>query len=143
MSRPKPRRAEGNAGAFLGPDILIPAPIRTLGDEYHDEPAEPEDSDRQPEPEPTSLVRRVLDRLGRATVGRPARSGPKNDPSRSHPFQETNDPGIVPAASAGGNYQGAQPNMLAVTTAALRGTRCAMAGCGKERRDPIHSPADD
>jgi hypothetical protein len=64
MSRPKPRRAERNAGAFLGPDILVPASLRTLSDEYRDEPTYPED-EHEPEPEPPGLVRRVIDRLAR------------------------------------------------------------------------------
>jgi hypothetical protein len=38
--------------------------MRTLSDEYRDEP-EPEDSDREPEPEPAGLVRRIIDRLRR------------------------------------------------------------------------------
>ena len=42
---------------------MIAVPSTTLSDEYHDEPAEPEDSDRVPEPEPPSRVRRVVDRL--------------------------------------------------------------------------------
>ena len=69
MGRSKPRTAERNAGAFLGPDIMIPVPTRTLGDEYADRP-EPEDSDRVPEPEEPGLLRRVTERithrLGRA-----------------------------------------------------------------------------
>jgi hypothetical protein len=65
MPEPKQRRAEQSAGAFLGPDLLVPAPIRTLSDEYRDEPTEPEDSERIPEPVPPSRVRRVIDRLGR------------------------------------------------------------------------------
>lgn len=64
--RPRPIR---NAGAFLGPDLLVPVPLKTLSDEYRDEPAEPEDSDREPEPEPPGRVRRVIDRL----TGKPAR----------------------------------------------------------------------
>jgi len=67
MSRPKQGQGERNAGAFLGPDVLVPAPLRTLEDDYHDEPAEPEDSDREPEPEPRGLISRVLDRLTRRT----------------------------------------------------------------------------
>lgn len=63
MHRPQRRRQERNAGAFLGPDLLVPVPLWTLGDEYRDEPAEPEDSDREPEPEPPGRVRRALDRL--------------------------------------------------------------------------------
>jgi hypothetical protein len=64
MSRPKPRRAERSAGAFLGPDILVPASIRTLSDEYRDEPTYPED-EREPEPEPPGFIRRVIERLTR------------------------------------------------------------------------------
>ena len=41
------RRAERNAGAFLGPAGMIPVPTRTLSNDYSDEP-EPEDSDRVP-----------------------------------------------------------------------------------------------
>jgi hypothetical protein len=68
MGRPKPRRSERNAGAFLGPDILVPASMRTLCDEYRDERAEPGE-EREQEPEPPGLVRRVIERLTR-------RSGP-------------------------------------------------------------------
>lgn len=63
MARPAKRRPERAAGAFLGPDLLVPVPIRTLSDAYRDVPAEPEDSDREPEPEAPGRVRRVVDRL--------------------------------------------------------------------------------
>jgi hypothetical protein len=33
--------------------------MRTLADDYHDVPAEPEDSDREPEPEPPGRLRRI------------------------------------------------------------------------------------
>ena len=62
MGRPKPRTAERNAGAFLGPDIMVPVPMHTLGDDYADRP-EPRDSDRVPEPEAPGLLRRVIDRI--------------------------------------------------------------------------------
>jgi hypothetical protein len=42
---------------------MIPIPMSTLSDEYHDEPTEPEDSDRVPEPEPPGLFRRLVDRI--------------------------------------------------------------------------------
>ena len=63
------RRAERNAGAFLTPDLgggggMIPVPMRTLSDDYSDEP-EPEDSDRAPAPEEPGPVRRLLDTLSR------------------------------------------------------------------------------
>jgi hypothetical protein len=67
MSRSKPRTPERSAGAFLGPDLLVAAPIRTLDNEYHDAPAEPVDSDRVPEPEPPTLIRRVIAGLRRGT----------------------------------------------------------------------------
>ena len=63
MSQSKRRRLEHNAGAFLSPVGTIPAPMRTLSDEYRDEPAEPRDSDRVPEPEPARLVRQIIERL--------------------------------------------------------------------------------
>jgi hypothetical protein len=63
MSRPEQGHRERNAGAFLGPDVLVPAPLRTLEDDYHDEPTEPEDSDGEPEPESPGVIRRLLDRL--------------------------------------------------------------------------------
>ena len=67
MGEPKPKRAERSAGAFLGTDPtgMVPVPMRTLSDEYHDEPTEPQDSDRIPEPEPPGQIRRVVDRLTR------------------------------------------------------------------------------
>jgi hypothetical protein len=68
MSAPKPTRPERNAGAFLGPDMLVPAPMRTLSDDYHDEPTEPED-DHVPEREPRGLIGRIVDWIrGRTTT---------------------------------------------------------------------------
>lgn len=57
---------ERNAGAFLGPDLLVPVPMHTLSDEYRDRPSEPEGSDREPVLEPPGVVRRLIDRLRRA-----------------------------------------------------------------------------
>jgi hypothetical protein len=73
MPEPTPRRAVHNAGAFLTPDGIggpFPTPMSTLSDEYHDEPAEPEE-DHEPQPEPPGLVRRLVDRVtGRQGSGR-------------------------------------------------------------------------
>jgi hypothetical protein len=63
MSEHDRRRAEHNAGAFLGPDLLVPVPMRTLSDDYRDEPAEPGDAGREPEPEAPGRLQRVVDRL--------------------------------------------------------------------------------
>lgn len=70
MSRTEPRRAQQNAGAFLGPDLLVPVPMRTLSDEIRDEPTEAAE-EREPEPEPPGVIDRVRARLAR----RPASGG--------------------------------------------------------------------
>ena len=62
------KQAVRNAGAFANPSGIgggVPVPMRTLSDEYHDEPTEPEDSDRVPEPEPPGLARRFVEWLRR------------------------------------------------------------------------------
>ena len=69
MSQHRRRRAEPNAGAFLGPDIMVPVPMGAAG-AHRDEPADPED-DRVPEPPSPGVLRRFRERLMR---GRPERS---------------------------------------------------------------------
>jgi hypothetical protein len=44
---------------------MVPVPMRTLSDDFRDEPTEPEDSEREPEPEPPGFIRRVIERLAR------------------------------------------------------------------------------
>jgi hypothetical protein len=65
MPEPEPKKAVHNAGAFIAPYSggSVPVPMRTLSDDYHDEPPYPEDSDRVPEPEPPGLFRRLVDRI--------------------------------------------------------------------------------
>ena len=65
MPEPEPKKAVHNAGAFLAPFSAgsVPVPMRTLSDDYHDEPTEPEDSDRVPDPKPPGLLRRLVDRI--------------------------------------------------------------------------------
>jgi hypothetical protein len=68
MPEPKPKRTERNAGAFANPTDIgggVPVPMSTLSDEYHDEPTEPEDSDRVPERDLPSLAHRVVEWLTR------------------------------------------------------------------------------
>jgi hypothetical protein len=68
MPEPPPKRAVHNAGAFLNPDGSgggpIAVPMRTLSDDYQDEPVEPEE-DHEPEPEPPGIIRKLVDRLAR------------------------------------------------------------------------------
>ena len=65
MAKPKEKRPIRNAGAFLTDTSfgMIPVPMSTLSDEWHDEPPEPEDSDRVPPVEPHGRARRIFDRL--------------------------------------------------------------------------------
>lgn len=69
MGEPKRKRAVRNAGAFLSPDGLgmIPVPMSTLSDEYHDEPTDPEE-EHEPEPEPPGLIRRAIERVSRRSA---------------------------------------------------------------------------
>ena len=65
---PERKHAVRNARAFVDPSGVgggIPVPMRILGDEYHDEPAEPEGSDRVPEAEPPGFMWRIVERLTR------------------------------------------------------------------------------
>lgn len=62
-------------------------------------------------------------------------------PSGPHRFVDPTDirSGLALAAT--------QPDLemgpaLAVMAASVRGARCAMAGCGKPRQDPIHEPSE-
>ena len=70
MTTPRPRRAERNAGAFLTPTdfSMIPVPMRTLSDEYHDEPAEPKDSETVPAPAAGRFDRPDRQAAGRAVT---------------------------------------------------------------------------
>jgi len=74
MGKPPEKRPIRNAGAFLTDTSfgMIPVPMSTLSDEWHDEPPEPEDSDRVPEVEPPGQARQILDRL--------TRRGPRSEP---------------------------------------------------------------
>jgi hypothetical protein len=62
------RAAKRNAGVFLAPGTRFAVPLRTLSDDYRDEPAaSAEESEREPEPERVlpGLVARVVDQLMR------------------------------------------------------------------------------
>ena len=63
INRQKPQR---NAGAFLAPDALMPAPMRTLSDEIPASDPEPEE-EREPQPEPPGFIARVRGAADRLT----------------------------------------------------------------------------
>jgi hypothetical protein len=63
-----------------------------------------------------------------------------------HAFVEIDDPGIGAMASGGGGqtmggFGGV--TSVAVTDNHIRKSRCGLAGCGKERSDPIHAAPED
>ena len=65
------------------------------------------------------------------------------DPHQHHVFQEPSDVGM-PAAASGSAKGGINiANVIGVTAASMRATRCAVPGCGTLHGDPIHSQADD
>jgi len=62
MARNERPRAERNAGAFMGPDIMVPVPMGTLGDEQSNPDRDLED-DRPPPKPRRGWLRRVVDGL--------------------------------------------------------------------------------
>jgi hypothetical protein len=45
--------------------------------------------------------------------------------------------------ASGSGFSESHISNVPTTTAFLRGTRCAVSGCGKPADDPIHWPAED
>jgi hypothetical protein len=60
MTKPKPR-AEPNAGAFMGPDIMVPVPMGKLGTDYP--PDRPERLAGNRTVQPRGWLSRVVHRL--------------------------------------------------------------------------------
>ena len=65
MARNERPRAERNAGAFMGPDIMVPVPMGTLGDEQPNPDRDLDlDLDDRPPPKPRrGWLRRIIDGL--------------------------------------------------------------------------------
>lgn len=64
------------------------------------------------------------------------------DPHQHHAFLEPSDTAIA-VSSGGGPFGVNSANVIGVTAASQRRTRCALPGCGKFHDDPIHTPADE
>jgi hypothetical protein len=58
------RRPESSAGAFMGPDIMVPMPTRRLG--IDPEPKVPASEESPPEPQ-RGLAERIVGRLRRGS----------------------------------------------------------------------------
>lgn len=65
VSRSAERRTKPPVVPTLAAEGTFAVPIATLADEYHDERAEPVDSERVPTPEPPGAVHRAMDALAR------------------------------------------------------------------------------
>lgn len=60
------------------------------------------------------------------------------DPSKPHHFLATVDEGMSQAASGGAFRSGSQVNQVAVANRSVPSDRCLVAGCHRDREDPIH-----
>jgi hypothetical protein len=65
------------------------------------------------------------------------------DPHQHHPFDEPSAMGMAVAGTGGGKGGSMFSRTIGWTMAVQLPTRCAVAGCGKDRHDPIHIPVDD
>lgn len=68
------------------------------------------------------------------------------EPGKPHAFLEVNDPGIAALASGCGGRStrgSGGVTSVAVTDNYIRKSRCGLAGCGRERPDPIHAAPED
>jgi hypothetical protein len=73
MTDRRDEMGQANAGAFLGPDIMVPVPMRTLSDDMRDAPPEPPEASTA-EPEPPAKARGPLRRWLDRQTGRFASS---------------------------------------------------------------------
>lgn len=73
-----------------------------------------------------------------ATLARGHRQEAPVDPGRPHEFVEVSDPGMaaVSIGAAGGRLGGISP--VTVVDNYVRKSRCGLAGCGRDRFDPLH-----
>lgn len=65
------------------------------------------------------------------------------DPAKPHWFVATVDEGMSQAASGGAFRSGSQVNQVAVMNLSVPSDRCLLAGCSRDREDPIHWAAED
>jgi len=62
MARNERPQAERNAGAFMGPDIMVPVPMEPLGTARADEDAETDGDEPRARPR-RGWLQRIVDRL--------------------------------------------------------------------------------
>jgi hypothetical protein len=59
-----------------------------------------------------------------------------------HEFRPIEDAGLATGLGTVSRMAGSQIAMLAMTDRYMRTSACDVPGCGKERDDPIHEPAE-
>lgn len=62
--------------------------------------------------------------------------------SEPHAFRPVHDAGLGTGLSSMSGVQGDVSPPLAMTGGYLRALRCDVPGCGKDRNDPVHEPAE-
>jgi hypothetical protein len=62
MARSERPQAERNAGAFMGPDIMVPVPMEPLGTEHGDGDRENDEAEPRARPR-RGWLQRIVDRL--------------------------------------------------------------------------------
>lgn len=67
---------------------------------------------------------------------------PRVEPRAPHEFREIHDAGL--GTGLGGTTRGGASNvgMIALTDNYMRKSHCGVPGCGRDRSDPIHEPAE-
>lgn len=65
-------------------------------------------------------------------------SSQRLDPNEPHAFVATLSEGLAQASSGSAFMSTTSANSLAVTMRSVPATRCLLAGCGRDREDPIH-----
>lgn len=63
-------------------------------------------------------------------------------PNEPHEFRPVRDAGMGTGLASLGSREGGGPSPIAMTSRYLRMSACAVPGCGKDRDDPIHEPAE-
>ncbi len=65
------------------------------------------------------------------------------EPGKPHAFVQINDPGLGAMSAGAGGRGGWGISSIAVTDNYIRKSHCGLAGCGKDRDDPIHAAPED
>lgn len=63
-------------------------------------------------------------------------------PNEPHAFEPISDAGLATGLAGIGPMDADRPSQLAMTSRYLRTSACGVPGCGRDRDDAIHQPAE-